>query len=704
VLDPRKIRRTLSRLVAFLLVSVLAGALSVVVLASPVVLATALVQDATTGFDDLPSVLTAPALFQTSTMLAADGTRIASFYSENRTVVRLSQMSPRVRQAIVAIEDARFYDHGAIDPRGLLRAAVNDVTGGGTQGASTLTQQYVKNLLLQQAQASGDAGAVEAATAPTIARKLREVRLAIGLEQQLTKDEILAGYLNIVYFGEDAYGIEAASERYFGVHASRLTLPQAALLAGIVQEPVADDPSAHPTAAKARRDVVLKAMHDENMITAAEYAAAVRSRVRITGHPLPNGCATAGRDGFFCEAVVRSLQTDPEFAALGATPADRLAAISRGGLVIRTTLDPATQAAAEKAVDVKVPQRDRSGLAAAAVTVEPGTGKVVAMAQDRTYSVTSGRGRTSVNYATDAALGGATGFQTGSSFKPFTLATWLDQGHSLDDVVDATPRAHPFSDFTSCGTSLRGRSYSPVNSEGTETGPMTVLRATADSVNTAYVSMETRLDLCDITATAERLGVHLASPLQLCSSTAAASTKLPTCLPSLTLGVLPISPLTMAAAYAGFASGGTYCSPVMVTAVQQRSSDGSPRTTAVPLTAPGCDQALSSDVASGVNKALSHVLTDGTAAAVGPLSGWPSAGKTGTTDGPYDSWFVGYTAQRSTAVWVGDPGSASGRRVLRNIRVGGQYYGVVYGASIAAPIWKDLMESAQQGLPPRPLP
>ncbi len=471
MLDPRKIRRPLSRLVAFLLVSVLAGALSVVVLASPVVLATALVKDATTGFGDLPSVLTAPAPFQTSTMLAADGTRIASFYSENRTVVRLSQMSPRVRQAIVAIEDARFYQHGAVDPRGLLRAAVNDVTGGGTQGASTLTQQYVKNLLLQQAQASGDAGAVEAATAPTIARKLREVRLAIGLEQQLTKDEILAGYLNIVYFGEDAYGIEAASERYFGVHASRLTLPQAALLAGIVQEPVADDPLVHPTAAKARRDVVLKAMHDENMITAGEYAAAVRSRVRITGHPLPNGCATAGREGFFCEAVVRSLQTDPEFAALGATPADRLTAISREGLVIRTTLDPGTQAAAEQAVDAKVPQRDRSGLAAAAVTVEPGTGKVVAMAQDRTYSVTPGRGRTSVNYATDAALGGATGFQTGSSFKPFTLATWLDQGHSLDDVVDATPRAHPFSDFTACGTSLRGRSYSPVELRGHRDGP-----------------------------------------------------------------------------------------------------------------------------------------------------------------------------------------------------------------------------------------
>ena len=164
-----------------------------------------------------------------------------------------------------------------------------------------------------------------------------------------------------------------------------------------------------------------------------------------------------------------------------------------------------------------------SGIAAAAVTVEPGTGKVIAMAQDRTYSVTAGRGRTSVNYATDAALGGATGFQTGSSFKPFTLATWLAQGHSLDDVVEATPRAYAFSDFSACGTRLRGESYSPANSEGTETGPMSVLRATSDSVNTAYVNMESQLDLCDIASTAESLGVHLASPQQLCSSQAAST-------------------------------------------------------------------------------------------------------------------------------------------------------------------------------------
>jgi membrane peptidoglycan carboxypeptidase len=698
-------RQTLTRLVLFLLVSALAGALSVVVLASPVVLAATFVDDTTGAFASLPSTLAAPRVSQTSTLVAADGSRIASFYSENRTVVPLPQMSPWARKAIVAIEDARFYEHGAVDPRGILRAAVNDLTGGGTQGASTLTQQYVKNLLVEQALTTGDTAAVATATAPTLARKVREVRLALGLERQLTKDQILAGYLNIVYFGQNSYGIEAAAQRYFGVHATRLTLPQAALLAGVVQEPVDDDPLQHPAAAKARRNVVLKVMLDARVMTNAQYQTAIRTPVTITGEPLANGCAGAGRDGFFCEAVVRSIQTDPSFAALGATPAARLNAISRGGLVLRTTLDPTTQAGAVQAVDAKVPVRDSSGIAAAAVPVEPGTGKVLAMAQNRTYSVAAGRGATSVNYATDAALGGATGFQTGSSFKPFTLATWLAQGHTLDDVVDATPHAYPFDAFRACGTRLQGgQSYSPGNSEGSETGQMSVLRATADSVNTAYVSMESRLDLCDVAGTAERLGVHLASPQQECSLAKAATTKLPTCLPSLTLGVATISPLTMAAAYAGFAAGGTYCPPVLVTVIDRRSPDGSPGTSTVPLRTTTCSRALSPDVASGVNQALRHVLTDGTAAAVGPLPNSPSAGKTGTTDGPYDTWFVGYTAQRSTAVWVGDPGSADGRRVLRNIMIGGQYYPVVYGASIAAPIWKDLMTTAQQGLPARPLP
>jgi membrane peptidoglycan carboxypeptidase len=324
------------------------------------------------------------------------------------------------------------------------------------------------------------------------------------------------------------------------------------------------------------------------------------------------------------------------------------------------------------------------------------------MAQNRTFAVDAGPGRTSVNYATDSDLGGSTGFQTGSSFKPFTLATWLGTGHTLDDTVDATKRPFAFRDFTSCGHHLRAtKPYTPGNSEGRETGKMSVLEATYNSVNVAYVDMESQLDLCDITATAGRLGVHLAVPAKECGQDHA-TTELPSCVPSLTLGAKEIAPMTMAAAYAGFASGGIYCRPLAVSSLDRAGPAPGARA-AIAVPGRQCSRALEPQVAHDVTAALTQVLVKGTAAAVGPLDRWPSAGKTGTTDGPYDTWFVGYTAQRSTSVWVADPGHADGdveaRRRLGDIRVAGQWYGTIYGASIAAPIWKEIMELAMQGLP-----
>ena len=674
----------------------------------PVAAATGQVADlAGAVFDGLPSTLPMDSVPQTTVILAADGSPIAYLYSENRTDVPLAQISPLIQHAVVAVEDSRFFQHGAIDPKGVLRAVISDATGGSTEGASTLTQQYVKNLLLEDAAAAGNTAAAEAAVARTPARKLREARLAVTVEQQLTKQQILERYLNIVYFGQHGYGVQAASIRYFGVAASRLTLPQAALLAGLVQNPTGYDPIAHPAAARDRRDLVLADMLAQHMITASQYGVAAASPVAIRGAAPANGCDAAGTTGYFCQYVVQSIIDGAGYSALGATPAERAQALQTGGLVIRTTLDPRAQAGAVRSVDRAVPATDSSGLGAAAVTVEPGTGAVTAMAQNRSYSVTPGPGRTSVNYSTDAALGGSRGFQTGSAFKPFTLATWLAQGHTLNDTVDATRRAFDFSDFTACGQQLSGSEpYAPGNSEGTESGPMSVLRATADSVNVAYVDMEAQLDLCDIAATAQSLGVHLAAPERECSTSGTSGTALPTCLPSLTLGVKDIAPLTMAAAYAGFAAGGLYCPPTPVTSITRHTPDGG--ATAVATYAAQCHQALTPEVASGVNTALTQVLTDGTAAAVGPLDPWPSAGKTGTTDGPYDSWFVGYTAQRSTAVWVGDPGrtvnGAARRTRLTDLTVGGHFYPVIFGASIAAPIWKDLMTTALQGRPARPLP
>lgn len=701
------------RLFALLAVALTTTGVAVAAVVSPILALTAAALDRTQSLNAaVPAGLLQVRLPQTSTVLAADGSVIAHFYQENRTEVPLSRISPWLQKAVVAVEDSRFYQHGAIDPRGVVRALVHDASGGSLEGGSTLTQQYVKNLLLEQAAQAGDPVAVQAAeraaVARTPARKLRELRIAVALEGVLTKQQILQGYLNIVYFGQGSYGAQAAAERYFATPAASLSPAQAALLAGLVQDPVGFDPTVRPAAARGRRDLVLHDMLTQGLLTAAQYAAARSTPVRVTGSPVPNGCTDARGDGFFCDYVIRTIETDPAFAALGRSVPDRRRALDTGGLVIRSTLDPAAQAAQVAAVERRVPATDPSGLAAAAVTVRPGTGEVVAMGQDRPYSPAAGGNGTSVNYSTDSTLGGSSGFQTGSAFKPFTLATWLEAGNTLAQTVDATKRAFPFSDFTSCGRRLSGTApYVPGNSEGTETGRMSVLRATADSVNVAYVDMESRLDLCAIADTAARLGVHLAAPQQVCSRSARPSTQLPTCLPSLTLGVEDISPLTMAAAYAAFADGGVYCTPIPIRSITSTGTDTAGSTS---VRDPGarCTQAITPQAASGVNQALRHVLTDGTAASVGPLPDWQSAGKTGTTDGPFDTWFVGYTSQLSTAVWVADPGHAAGggfsRRRLTDITVDGRRYGTVFGASIAAPIWKDAMTTAMQGLPAQPLP
>ncbi|HEY6797461.1 MAG TPA: transglycosylase domain-containing protein [Kineosporiaceae bacterium] len=698
--------RAFGLLTAFVAVSVIAGTLMTAFVLPVVASAGWAVNAGVDYFDSLPDVLDSTPLPQRSVMLAANGAPIAYFFDENRAVVPLARIAPVLQQAVIAIEDSRFYRHGGVDLKGVARAAINDSAGGTVQGASTLTQQYVKNVMVEHALAMGNAAAAREAVARSATRKVREMRLAISLEDRLTKPQILENYLNIAYFGGDTYGVEAAAERYFGVSAAAVTLPQAATLAGMIQEPGTYDPTRHPAAATRRRDVVLARMLSQGLISTADRDRAVAVQLSARGRPPAHGCTATGAAGYFCDYVLRTLVQDTTFTDLGRTQAARRAAVNRAGLVIRTTLDDAAQYAADDAVRSHVPPTDPSGLGTAAVTVEPGSGRVLAMAQNRTYAVDAGPGRTSVNYSVDSDVGGATGFQTGSSFKPFTLATWLNSGRSLSDTVDATQRPFARQDFTSCGRHLRGtQAYTPGNSEGAETGTMSVLQATFNSVNVAYVDMESQLDLCDLTAIAGRLGVHLAVPGRECGEDRP-TTKLPTCVPSLTLGVKEIAPLTMAAAYAGFASGGIYCRPTAVVSIQRAGpTPDSWATVATP--GPQCSRALTPEVAHGVTSALTHVLTEGTAAGVGPLSPWPSAGKTGTTDGPYDSWFVGYTAQRSTAVWVADPGRGAGgheRQRLRDITVNGQYYGTVYGASIAAPIWKAIMDRAMSRLPARDWP
>jgi membrane peptidoglycan carboxypeptidase len=696
--------RAVTLLIAFVAMSLLSGVLFAGLFIPAVGASASITKSSVTYFNSLPADMSRPPLAEQSTMYASDGTTvIARFYDENRVTVPLSRIAPVMREAIIAVEDSRFYQHGGIDPKGLLRAFVNNQVGGDVQGASTLTQQYIKNYNVEKCVAAGDEECARRAVAKNEARKLQEMRMAIALEKQLSKDEILEGYLNIALFGDNTFGVEAASEYYFNTSASKLTLVQAATLAGLVQSPSTYSPFQHPEAAVSRRNEVLSRMLSLDMITQEQYEEAKVTELTTDKHVAQNGCITAGNMAFFCDYVYRTLQLDPAYSYLGKTEAQRRTAIKRGGYKIITTLDPALQKKSAALVEKQIPPKDPSKLAAAAVVVQPGTGKVLAMTQNRTYSTESKRGATSINYAVDKAYGSSTGFSTGSTFKPFTLATWLSEGKSLRDVVDASEPAggRPFSDFTACGERLRGQTYHFGNAEGGGRGPMTVLNATASSVNTAYVDMESRLDLCDIVDTATKLGVHLASVPNEGSRCANYSADnplvLPNCFPSLTLGPLSISPLTMATAYATFAADGKFCEAVPVAGITN--SAGEPQA----VTEQTCNQAITAEVSRGVTYALKKALANGTGR--GLSIGKPAAGKTGTADQSSNTWYVGYTPHFSTAVWVADPNTypghsaTSGQRPLHGITVNGRYYGTIYGATLAGRIWSNIMKNASKDKP-----
>lgn len=636
-------------------------------------------------FESLPAELKQSPLAQQSRILAADGSLIAAFYSENRIVVPLAQVSPAMAKAQVAIEDTRFYDHGGVDLKGIARAAVKNASSDSQQGASTLTQQYVKLTLQENALYAGDRDAAAAAVEKNYSRKIRELKFAVTLEQQMTKDQILEGYLNIAYYGDGAYGVEAAARHYFGVHAKALTLAQSALLAGIVQQPKAYNPRLNPKPAVARRDVVLGRMLQTGVISKAEHDEAAKTKLALNISPTGNGCDTS-RYGFFCNYVYQTLLRDMSF---GATPSERRQQILRGGLTITTSLDPKLQLRAQSAVNKRVPAKNQAGVGSAISVVEPGTGKILAMAQNTGFGNKKSNGFTAVNYNVDRAYGGGSGFQTGSTFKAFTLAAALKSGRPLTSRIQAPPSPATFyrSDFKYCSADRGFGSpvYKVFNSEGGEEGNLTLTEATAKSVNTAFVNLEGEVGVCEVRDMAESLGVHLAAPLPY-GAGGEPSTRLRP-YQSLTLGTETIAPLTMAAAYAAFAADGVYCAPISITAV--KGLDGKPR--AAPTSS--CSQVIDTDIANGVNKAMQAVIQEGTGRGNG--IGRPSAGKTGTTNLSTDVWFIGYTPQMATAVWVGHPTAS---KSLNKVRLAGKKYGKVYGATIAAPIWKQFMQGAHEGL------
>lgn len=642
-------------------------------------------------FDSLPAELTVQPPSQATKVLTSDGQQIATFYAENRVKVPLDQMSPFIKEGIVAIEDSRFYEHAGVDPQGILRAVVSNLTKGGEQGASTITQQYVTNVL-NEAQLSQDRpDAVVLNGQKNLGDKLREMKLAVTLEKKYTKDQILEGYLNIVFFSSNAYGIEAAARYFFSTTAKDLTLPQAALLAGVVNSPTLYNPATNPDKSIVRRNQVLSEMLRLRKITQAQYDAAVATPIQLKITPQQQGCANAAMAPYFCDYISHLILNNP---AYGPTEADRERKLYRGGLTITTTLDSRLQAAAQAQVD-ETAGANPDRWAASLLTLQPGSGKILAMAQNTVFLPQPGKFDTNLNFNVDAKdaqgndLNGAGGFQPGSTMKPFTFAEWLNEGKSLTAEVDASRRVYPlgFPWKDSCGKVLGAYSTAQANPalgaaddlQNAEDGfyrPMPVNYGLYNSINTATFASASQLDFCGIQKMVDAVGLHSgldSTPVNMHQ------------LGNL-LGGTGVAPLTLANAFATFATEGRYCAPIALVDVTD------PSGAKLPAQAPDCHDAVKPDVARGVNSVLQDVLKKGSGVWINPKvqDKVPTAAKTGTSNNNGSTWVVGYTTGLVTASFFGDALEGQ-KRAGQNVTINGTFYPRLDGYMIAGPQWANYM-------------
>jgi len=727
-------------IVVFVLVSMMGG-LVAAGLAVPALAAANVGADvAKTTFDGLTDELADVTLPQRTEVYANDrtyaedgtvtnaGTLLATFYTQNRVIVPLPEINHYLQEAVVATEDKRFREHNGVDPQGMATALVEGLVLGDTQrGASTITQQYVKNVLIQEAldRAETDAQRQAAYTEATVAegtegyvRKLREARLAIALENRLTaelgrdgaKERILEDYLNIAQFGASSvYGAEAAAWYYFSKSAAdpEFTYLEAATIAGVTKNPTNLDPRRFPKESETRRNVVLALMHEQGYIDDEQYTTGIATPLEEYLNPsdTPVGCSHAEEavhgSGYFCDWVSKIVVKDKVF---GETAEVRAALWQKGGLTITTTLDPRLQPMATEEVQRSVPAGDPSGVVQAMAVVEPGTGQVKALAQSTNWTATNREvaGESAINLNVAQPYYNNQGFQPGSTFKAFTLLAWLEAGHSLGDVVDGTPRSFQMSQFTSCDGRLGGRSFFVGNSPPNAGGAMSVQDATRNSVNGAFMAMATRLNLCTIMGRAADLGVVQANPKHLSGEKKGQPLRgddgeyIPVPFndhfPINVIGTDNTTTLQMAGAFAAFASGGIYCTPVAITKVVD--TKGQER----PVPDAGCKQEIDPAVANTIARAMSGVW-GGTMSSVGS-PGFPAAGKTGTSNNNEYTWFVGYTPRLAAAVAVS--GSLKGFETANRKTIGGHRYSVVYGATIAGPTWKRFAVAALNDGQPNP--
>jgi membrane peptidoglycan carboxypeptidase len=664
-----RLRELLLGALGLVFLSVIAGVLVTAMVAPAIAVTSQATNNAVGVFENLPNYIKIGAQSQRNVLYGLKGGQqvpFAQVYDQNRQEVRWDAVSPFAKDALVAAEDVRFYQHGGVDIAGIARAAVNNLTGKQLQGASSIEQQLVKQLTIQEAVATTTdpkklAKLKSAAQATTLDRKLKEAKLAIGLEKAYTKQEILLAYLNIAGFGGNTYGIEAAAEQYYSTTAKNLTLPQAASLIAIVQQPSLRNPgsTANWQRNKSRRDVVLATMLREKMITDTQYTAAVATPVDATTvkiSPATNGCSYAAAAKPFCDYVIKNVKN---LSGLGTTPANRQAAWRQGGYSVYTTIDLDQQAVAEGDLALRTPATEsRFQFGSAVSTVQVGTGRILIMAQNKGFDDT-GEGdpatTTAVNFNTDKEYGGSSGFPVGSTYKLFTLIDWLQHGHGVQDTVNANIQTYRAGSKSFPASCLGGyypllTSYAPKNDSGVSQGQMSVLNATKGSVNAAFINMASRLDLCDIRDVATSMGVHNANntPLSLA--------------PASILGTNTPSPLTMAGAYATVASGGKLCQAIAVDKIV------GPDGTELPGQAQSCSQVISPEVAAAAAYDLQGPLQPGgTGAIANPKDGTALFGKTGTAEALH-SYMVASSTQTTTALWIGN---IQGDQNMRRISIGG---------------------------------
>jgi penicillin-binding protein 1A len=560
-----------------------------------------------------------------SFVTAADNTFLGTIPAKrNRQQLTLAQISPWLPKATVAIEDRRFWQHGALDYAGIARAAIADLKSGrAVQGASTLTQQLARNLYIGR-------------PSETFARKLKEACLAIKLSERMSKRSILSEYLNVVYYGNQAYGVAAAAQTYFSRRASQLTVAQAAMIAGLPQAPTEYDPFKNPRAALARRNEVLQAMEVNRDLSPAAYAFA-RSR------PLglhPGSLYKQIHEPYFFRYVEEQL-----VSAYGQS------LVESGGLRVHTTIDPRLQRLAQQSIVGIL--RMRSDPASALVAIDPRNGKVRAMAV-----YVPSHERLQFNLASQGHR------QAGSAFKPFTLATALEHGISLYSGYNGPPEL--LITDPRCRTGYED--WNVHNNADETAGYMNLIDATANSVNTIFAQLVTQVGPPAVVRMAHRLGIR--------------SLLKPVC--SITLGTQAVSPLEMTDAYATLAARGIRHDPQAVESVATAAGKVVP----FPQTKP--HQAVSQQIADEVTYALEAVTQKGTG--TGAAIGRPIAGKTGTAEAFVDAWFCGYVPQLATCVWVGYPH----REVPMNYVEG---FAPVYGGTIPASIWHTFMSQALANAP-----